>query len=86
LQLSLIAAAENAAEKALLAGVTAKNPNASLIELLRLFKARCRMGTRSAHCICVCCIVSAARLARISRAPQLPLSRFFQPFDGSVRL
>ena len=39
-----------AAEKALLADVAAKNLDASYIELLRLFKARCRMGTRSARC------------------------------------
>ncbi len=40
LQLAQIAATGNAAEKALLADVTAKNPDASYIELLRLFKVR----------------------------------------------
>ena len=40
LQLSQIAVNCNAAEKALLADVTAKQPDASYIELLRLFKVR----------------------------------------------
>jgi hypothetical protein len=41
LQLAQIAAAgTNAAEKALLADVTAENPDASYIELLRHFKVR----------------------------------------------
>ena len=41
LQFAQIAAAvTNAAEKALLADVTAKNPDASYIELLRHFKVR----------------------------------------------
>jgi hypothetical protein len=51
LQLAQIAATGTAAEKSLLADVTAKNPDASYIELLRLFKARRRMGTCSARCI-----------------------------------
>jgi hypothetical protein len=38
LQLEKIAAAGSAAEKSLLANVTEKNPDASYIELLRLFK------------------------------------------------
>jgi hypothetical protein len=38
LQLEKIAAAGNAAEKSLLADVTEKNPDASYIDLLRLFK------------------------------------------------
>jgi hypothetical protein len=64
LQLAHIATAGNAAEKTLLADVTAKNPDASFIELLRLFKARYRMGTRSTHRIwCmlhrVCCVFGA---------------------------
>ena len=84
MQVAQIAAAGNAVEKALLARVTEKNLDASYIVLLRLFKARCRMRTRSARCICVCCIVSAARLARISQAPQSPHSRLPEPFDGSV--
>jgi hypothetical protein len=40
LQLEKIAVNGNAAEKALLADVTDKNPDASYIELLRLFKVR----------------------------------------------
>jgi hypothetical protein len=60
LQLAQIAADGSAAEKALLADVTAKHPDAAYTELLRLFKVRCRMGTRGARCIwCtlhrVCC-------------------------------
>jgi hypothetical protein len=44
LQLAQITVAGTAAEKALLADVAAKNLDASYIELLRLFKARCRMA------------------------------------------
>ena len=40
LQLAQIAANGNAAEKALLADVTGRNPDASYVELLRLFKVR----------------------------------------------
>jgi hypothetical protein len=40
LQLSQIAANCNAAEKALLADVTEAHPDASYVELLRLFKVR----------------------------------------------
>ena len=40
MQLALISADGTAAEKALLADVTAKQPDASYIELLRLFKVR----------------------------------------------
>jgi hypothetical protein len=40
LQLEQTAAAGNAAEKALLADVTEKNPDASYVKLLRLFKVR----------------------------------------------
>ncbi len=40
LQLEKIAAAGSAAEKSLLANVTEKNPDASYVELLRLFKVR----------------------------------------------
>ena len=40
MQLEQIAVDGNAAEKALLADVTEKNPDASYIELLRLFKVR----------------------------------------------
>ncbi len=46
MQLEQIAAAGNAAEKALLADVTGKNPDASFVEYLRLFKARCLMGVK----------------------------------------
>ena len=40
LQLEQIAATGNAAEKALLADVTEKNPDASYVKRLRLFKVR----------------------------------------------
>ncbi len=40
LQLAQIAAAGNAAEKALLADVLEKTPDASYVELLRLFQVR----------------------------------------------
>ena len=40
LQLEQVAATGNAAEKALLADVTEKTPDASYVELLRLFKVR----------------------------------------------
>ena len=60
MQLAQIAAAGTAAEKALLADVTAKNPDASQIELHRLFKARRREWALAALC-CVCVIASAAR-------------------------
>jgi hypothetical protein len=40
LQLVRIAAAGNAAEKELFEAVTEKNPDATYIELLRLFKVR----------------------------------------------
>jgi hypothetical protein len=42
LQLAQFAVNGNAAEKALLADVTAQNPDASYVELLRLFKVRRR--------------------------------------------
>jgi hypothetical protein len=44
LQLAQIAAAGNAPEKALAADVTEKNPDASYVELLRLFKVRRSVG------------------------------------------
>ncbi len=50
LQIAQIAAAGNAAEKALLADLTAKNPVTSYVERLRLFKVP-RKGPRSARCI-----------------------------------
>jgi hypothetical protein len=102
LQLEQIAAAGNAAEKSLLADVMAKYPAALYIELLRLFKARYRMGTCSVRCICcmlhgVCCAFGAhicsqpphrlrSRAATALRALQSPHSRFSQPFNGSVRM
>ena len=72
LQLAQIAAAGTATEKSLLSDVTAKNPDASCIELLRLFKARRREWALAALC-CVCVIASAARkTARIcSQLPHL---------------
>ncbi len=42
LQIALIAAGGTAAEKALLADLRVKNPDASFIELLRRFNVRCR--------------------------------------------
>ena len=45
MQLAQIAADGNAAEKALLADVTAKNPDAAYTELLRLFKVRRRLSS-----------------------------------------
>ena len=47
MQLAQIAVNCNAAEKALLADVTEAHPDASYVELLRLFKVR--RSTRSAH-------------------------------------
>ncbi len=44
LQLEQIAAAGNAAEKALLEDVLEKTPDASYVELLRLFKVRCSVA------------------------------------------
>ena len=46
MQLEQIAAAGNAAEKALLADVTEVHPDASYIELLRLFKVRRSVADR----------------------------------------
>ncbi len=62
LQLLQLAAAGNAAEKALLADVTEKNPDASYIELLRLFKVRRRSWAVAAlvatgACRIVCAII-----------------------------
>jgi hypothetical protein len=62
LQLAQIAAAS--AEKALLADVTEKNPDASYIDLLRLFKVRRSVADgRSQR---ACRIVLAARCLRTS--------------------
>ena len=82
LQLAQIAAAGT--EKALLARVTAKNPDASFIELLRLFKARCRMGARSARCTCACChrVCGAVASAAIDRRSR---SRPLSPVPFSLR-
>jgi hypothetical protein len=62
LQLAQLAA--TAAEKALLADVTEKNPDASYIELLRLFKVR--RSAADGHSERACCIVPAARCPRAS--------------------
>jgi hypothetical protein len=51
-------------EKALLADVTEKNPDASYIELLRLFKVH--RSVADAHTQRVCCVVPAARCPRAS--------------------
>jgi hypothetical protein len=48
-QLAQIAAAGNAAEKALLAEVTDKNPDASYVELLRLFNLKVRRSVADGH-------------------------------------
>ena len=64
LQLAQIAVNCNVAEKALLADVTAKNPDASYIELLRLFKVRCSVA--DGHSQRACCTVPAARCPRTS--------------------
>ncbi len=57
LQLAQIAVNCNAAEKALLADVTEAHPDASHVELLRLFKVR--RSVADAHSQRACCIVSA---------------------------
>ena len=57
LQLAQIAVDCNAAEKALLADVTEAHPDASYVELLRLFKARRRrwaLVARMLHRACCC--------------------------------
>ena len=62
LQLEQLAVAGTAAEKALLADVTEKNPDASCIERLRLFKVRRRRWALVARVASSTgCIVSAAR-------------------------
>ena len=87
-RLQLEQAAAAGTEKALLARVTAQNPDASFIELLRLFKARCRMGARSARCTCACChrvcgAVASAAIDRRSHSRPLSPGR---SFEGSVYL
>ena len=87
-RLQLEQAAAAGTEKALLARVTAQNPDASFIELLRLFKARCRMGARSARCTRACChrvcgAVASAAIDRRSHSRPLSPGR---SFDGSVCL
>ena len=87
-RLQLEQAAAAGTEKALLARVTAQNPDASFIELLRLFKARCRMGPRSARCTCACChrvcgAVASAAIDRRSHSRPLSPGR---SFEGSVYL
>ncbi len=73
LQLEQIVVAGNAAEKSLLAEVTEKNPDASYIELLRLFKVRCRRRALVALVASgTCCIVWAACCSRVSARRQLP--------------
>ena len=64
MQLEQIAATGNAAEKALLADVTAQNPDASYVELLRLFTVCCRrwaLVAWSSHLVYVAsCLLCAA--------------------------
>jgi hypothetical protein len=62
LQLGQIAVNCSAAEKALLADVTEAHPDASHIELLRLFKVR--RSVADAHSQRAWCIVAAARCPR----------------------
>ena len=64
LQLEQIAVDGNAAEKALLAGVTEAHLDASYIDLLRLFKAR--RSVADGHSCRAWCIVSASRCLRKS--------------------
>ena len=64
LQLEKVAVNCNAAEKALLADLTEAHPDASYIELLRLFKAR--RSVADGHSWRACCIVSASRCLRKS--------------------
>ena len=51
-------------EKALLADVTEAHPDASYIELLRLFKVR--RSVADGHSQRACCIITAARILRAS--------------------
>ena len=67
LQLAQIAVTGNDAEKALLARVTAQNPDDSYVELLRRFKARCRMGARSAA-VASACVAIVPAVSRIALA------------------
>jgi hypothetical protein len=72
LQLAQIAVNCNAAEKALLADVTEAHPDASYIDLLRLFKVRRRspMGTRIAHVeLCLLRVACAKLLAAAALYP-----------------
>ena len=64
LQLEQFAVNCNAAEKALLADVTEAHPDASYIDLLRLFKVR--RSVADGHSQRACCIVPAARCLRAS--------------------
>ena len=64
LQLEKVAVNCNAAKKALLEGVTEAQPDASYIDLLRLFKAR--RSVADGHSLCAWCIVSASRCLRKS--------------------
>ncbi len=62
MQLTRIATAGTAAEQALLADVTAKNPDASYVDVLLRFKVRRRRWALVALVASVvCCIMSAAR-------------------------
>ena len=66
MQLAQIAVNCNAAEKALLADVTEAHPDASYVELLRLFKVRC------AHCASCLLRVTCEHLLTAA-APYPPL-------------
>jgi hypothetical protein len=69
LQLQQIAAAGT--EKALLADVMEAHPDASYVELLRLFKVCCSIV--DGHSFRAWCIVSASRCLRASQLPHLAL-------------
>ena len=64
LQLEQVAVNCNSAEKELLAHLTEAHPDASYIDLLRLFKAR--RSVADEHSWRACCIVSASRCLRAS--------------------
>ena len=70
LQLEKVAVNCNAAEKALLAEVAEAHPDASYIDMLRLFKARRSVAdghSWRACCICVCFAVPAQICSQLPR-------------------
>jgi hypothetical protein len=78
LQLAQLAAAGT--EKALLAEVTAKYPDASYVELLRLFKVRRSVAdgqSLRACCIFACCALTASIYSQL---PNLTITSFLPSF------